>query len=332
MRFLQVGLGSMGKRRLRCLRALGESDVLAFDMRGDRREEATRLYGVRTVDNFEEGLRSGVDAVLISTPPDHHDGFVEAALRAGKHSFCEAGIGCESADVFLDLAAKNHVVAAPSATMRFHPLYRHLHRLLHEERSLGRPLVLSFHVGQYILDWHPWEGLDFYAGRKATGACREMVPFEFCWMQWVFGPVESVQCDYGRQLDLPKDADDTYAILARFVSGLMATVLVDVVARYPVRAGRLLAERGSLEWSFETQKLTHYDGESQSFREHKASPRGYDLEQMYVDEIAAWLEACRGRQGWPHGYADERDLGRILVACERSHETGSRVRPADVAP
>ncbi len=40
-------------------------------------------------------------------------------------------------------------------------------------------LRLTFHMGNWILDWHPWEGLNFYAGRKATGACREMIPFEF---------------------------------------------------------------------------------------------------------------------------------------------------------
>jgi predicted dehydrogenase len=318
----------MGKRRIRCLRQLGHQDIIAVDMREDRRAEANRL-GVRTSDRFEDALPQS-DAVIVSTPPDAHTPFVRAALSAGKHTFCEANIVSESALELAELARSRTVVAAPSATMRFHALYQILHRLVVDEKVVGKPLVLNFHMGNYILDWHPWEGLDFYAGRKATGACREMVPFEFEWMQWIFGPVESVQCTYGRQLDLPTDLDDTYCIVARFASGLLATVVVDVVARYPIRIGRLLTQRGSIDWDFDTNRLRHYDGETKVWRDYKAAARGYNIEEMYVSEIETFLAACRGEQPWPHSYHDDRELGRILLACERSSDTGTRVRVAEV--
>ena len=44
MNFLVVGLGSMGKRRVRCLQALGYRDVNGFDSRADRRKEAQERY------------------------------------------------------------------------------------------------------------------------------------------------------------------------------------------------------------------------------------------------------------------------------------------------
>ena len=49
MRFLQLGLGSMGKRRVRCLQALRAGEIVAFDVRPDRRKEAEHLYGIATV-------------------------------------------------------------------------------------------------------------------------------------------------------------------------------------------------------------------------------------------------------------------------------------------
>ncbi len=331
MRFLQIGLGSMGKRRIRCLRALGETDIVAFDPRADRREEAERLYGVRTVADLDAGYATpGLDAVLVSTPPDAHYAPVRRALAAGLHTFCEANVVTEGAEEFLALAREKGVVAAPSATFRFHPLYGHLRRLVVDEKVVGRPLALTFHLGNYILDWHPWEGLDFYAGRKATGACREMVPFEFEWMQWIFGPVESVQCTVAKQLDLATDIDDTYAIVARFESGLVATVLVEVVARYPVRVGRLVTQTGSIDWSFDTNLLRHYDAATGAWREHKAAGRGFNIEEMYVAEIGAWLDACRGGTPWSHTYAHDLELSRLLLACERSSETGRRVRVAEI--
>jgi predicted dehydrogenase len=319
----------MGKRRIRCLKSLGEHDIIAFDTREDRRAEAEKLYGIQTTDSVERGL-ANVDAVLVSTPPDAHYPFVKAALEAGKHSFCEANIITEGADEFLALAETKKLVAAPSATMRFHPLYQHLKRLVVEEKVLGKPLLLNFHMGNYILDWHPWEGLNFYAGKKATGACREMVPFEFEWMQWVFGPVDSVQCTLGKHLDLPTDMDDAYAIVARFSSGLLANVLIDVVARYPIRDGRLLSQAGNIHWDFDSARLRHYDGASQTWREHKAAGRGFNIEEMYIAEIDAWLKACRGEQAWSHSYAHDRELGRILLACEQSQESGRRVALSEV--
>ena len=326
MKFLQIGLGSMGKRRIRCLKALGETNIVAFDPREDRRKEAADLYGVATSVDWQRSLASdGVDAVLISTPPDLHYPFVKAALEAGKHTFCEANILTEGADEFLALAARHKITAAPSATMRFHPLYQQMRRLVAEDKAFGKPLAMNFHMGNYILDWHPWEGLNFYAGRKDTGACREMIPFEFEWMQWIFGPVESVQCTYGRQLDLPTDMDDTYAVVARFASGMIATVLIEVIARYPVRFGRLLSQKGSLDWDFDTNRLHHYDGETKVWRDYKAAARGFNIEEMYVAEIDAWLRSCRGEQPWEHTYDHDRDLGRILLACEKSSETGRRV-------
>lgn len=330
MRFLQVGLGSMGKRRIRCLKALGQHDIIAFDPREDRRKEAETLYGVRGVEDFQRGLEDGVDAVVVSTPPDMHYSFVKAALEAGKHSFCEANIVTEGADELARLAETRKLTAAPSATLRFHPLYQHLRRLVNDEKVIGKPLLLNFHMGNYILDWHPWEGLDFYAGRKATGACREMVPFEFEWMQWIFGPVQSVQCSLGKHLDLPTDMDDAYGIVARFESGLMANVLIDVVARYPIREGRLLSQAGSIDWDFDTNRLRHYDGDKQFWRDYKAAARGFNIEEMYVAEIDSFLKACTGGAAWSHTYRHDRDLGRILLACERSNELGARVQLSEI--
>ena len=42
MKFLVVGLGSMGKRRVRNLLSLGYDDILGYDLRKDRIDEARK--------------------------------------------------------------------------------------------------------------------------------------------------------------------------------------------------------------------------------------------------------------------------------------------------
>ena len=47
MKVLVIGLGSMGKRRIRNLRALGLSEIAGFDPRVDRRQEASEKYSIQ---------------------------------------------------------------------------------------------------------------------------------------------------------------------------------------------------------------------------------------------------------------------------------------------
>ena len=54
MNFLVIGLGSMGKRRIRCLKTLGITKIYGFDSRNDRCQEVQQEYNIKTFDNFEE--------------------------------------------------------------------------------------------------------------------------------------------------------------------------------------------------------------------------------------------------------------------------------------
>ena len=51
--FLIVGLGSMGKRRIRTLHANEEKNIIGFDIRIDRRKEAEKKYNIQTIDDFK---------------------------------------------------------------------------------------------------------------------------------------------------------------------------------------------------------------------------------------------------------------------------------------
>ena len=68
MKVLQIGLGSMGKRRVRNMAALGETDVIGFDLREDRRAEAAEKYGITTVGELTPELLADREVWVISTP------------------------------------------------------------------------------------------------------------------------------------------------------------------------------------------------------------------------------------------------------------------------
>ena len=60
MKILIIGLGSMGKRRIRCLQNLGISDIYGFDTRIDRVQEACEKYKINAVENYEDFLENAL--------------------------------------------------------------------------------------------------------------------------------------------------------------------------------------------------------------------------------------------------------------------------------
>ncbi|MBF0562099.1 MAG: Gfo/Idh/MocA family oxidoreductase, partial [Alphaproteobacteria bacterium] len=96
MKFLVVGLGSMGKRRIRNLTHLKAGTLAGFDLRADRREEVKVLHGLAVYDDLEKAFAEfNPDALVTSTPPDKHLPIARMALERGKHVFCEAGTTTE---------------------------------------------------------------------------------------------------------------------------------------------------------------------------------------------------------------------------------------------
>ena len=91
MRFLVVGLGSMGKRRIRCLNVLGHNEIFGVDCRDDRRLETEAKYNIKTFDNVLNALEQcKPDAFIISVPPDIHHLIIKIAIENNLPFFVEA--------------------------------------------------------------------------------------------------------------------------------------------------------------------------------------------------------------------------------------------------
>lgn len=331
MRFLVVGLGSMGKRRIRNLKHLGCTQLAGFDPREDRRAEAAEKYAVPTFAEFARALEEfRPDALIISTPPDLHAGYAMKALEAGLHYFCEASVVSDQLDALEALArARPAQVAAPSATFKFHPSIQQLKGLV-DAGAVGKPLLYTYHSGQWLPDWHPWEDYrTFYVSRRETGACREIVPFELIWLTWTLGPIASVVANRDKVSNLDADIDDVYQVLIRHETGVQGHMLVDVVARAPVRLFRLCGQEGTLEWDGVARTLRVYaaaSGEWTPYPEPEAPQEsGYVYsEGMYIEEMRAFLQACQGHSRWEHTLEQDHQMLNLLKAIEDSSDSGCR--------
>ena len=87
MKFLVIGLGSMGKRRIRCLKRLGYSNIAGFDLREDRCQEVVQKYEIKAESDWESAKQVAADAWIISTPPNLHMNYAFQAIEQKKHFF-----------------------------------------------------------------------------------------------------------------------------------------------------------------------------------------------------------------------------------------------------
>jgi predicted dehydrogenase len=325
MKILQVGLGSMGKRRIRNLMSLGLKDIVGFDFREDRRQEAQEKYSVKVVDKIDDGILSDIDILIISTPPDRHLEYMRMAVSHKKSAFVEASVIKAGLAELAEEARENQVLIAPSCSFRFHPSIKTIRELV-TGGAYGKVCNFIYHMGQYLPDWHPWEDIkDFYVSDRNTGACREMVPFELTWMVEVFGFPQEVFAFCGKTLDLGVDIDDTYSINLKF-DHCFGNILVDVVARYANRDLIVNLETGSIFWNWNEKIVKLYDANLDRWI-HYHEPlgkahEGYNpniIEEMYIKEMNAFIRAFQGEDKFPNTLKEDIRILEILEVLEKSN-------------
>jgi predicted dehydrogenase len=331
MKFLIVGLGSMGKRRIRNLQDLEAGEIVGLEPNEERRKQVEKEYDIKTVGTIGDGFAANPDAVIISTPPDVHGKYALMAAEHGKPFFIEASVVLENDIVKAnEVAKKKKIVAMPSCTMRFNWRMRKIKELV-DGGSVGKVVAVNYHMGQWLPDWHKYEDIrKFYVGKKETGAGREMVPFEMEWISWIFGPVRSISCIKGKFSDLPIDIDDVYSLNMKLGDRTIANILIDVISRSAVRRMEIVGDKGTIIMDWNDEKISIYDAETKKWsevREDEDHPQcGYwAKDDMYIEEMRHFISVMLGKTKLVYTMDDDIRNLTLLLDAEKSSDSGRRI-------
>jgi predicted dehydrogenase len=330
MRLLVIGLGSMGKRRVRNLQALGIRDIVGFDTREDRRSDAAERYGIEVYSDFVTAVGNfRPTALVISTSPECHMTYAWAGFESGLSCFIEASV--VEAERILELHQRTEgtpVLMAPSCTMRYFPGPKKVKELINAG-SIGRPLNVNYQTGQYLPDWHPWERIeDFYVSARETGGCREIVPFELTWLNDLFGEPEPLACVKAKLTNMNADIDDLYHCLLRYPEGVLANVTVEVVSRpQATRELRVLGTEGEIVFSADENCVRYANISSSDWQRFDLGggtiEAGYiNPEEPYIAEMRDFVEALKQRNKsiYPNTLLDDYRVLQNLYRLEELAE------------
>ena len=258
-KYLIIGLGSMGKRRIRCLKRMGISseNIIGIDVRDDRCKEAKEKYDISVVKDEKEVDFSEIEAVIVSLPPDRHFLGVEIAFKNRKPVFVEASVVLEDVKKIKE-NNKQNIFVAPSCTFTYHPMIKQIKEIV-KSGKYGKVCNFSYHSGQYLPDWHPWETVnDYYVGNRETGGAREIVPFELTWIVDTLGLPKAIKGYYRKTTDLGCDIEDSY-VCAIDYEDMVGSLLVDVVGRNSARNLIINFEEAQLQWRWDNRKIEIYE-------------------------------------------------------------------------
>ena len=332
LKVLVIGLGSMGKRRIRNLKANGVTNISGFDLREDRRAEVENIYQIPVFPSIETATaHTSFDALIISVPPDVHHIYIKQALKLNVPAFIEASVVDTDMEMLINEAISKKILLAPSCTLFFHPAIKKVAEIL-AAKSLGKLSNILYHSGQYLPDWHAYEKVsDYYVSKKETGGAREIVPFELTWLTMLLGFPERIAGLYKKTINIEgaENIEDTYNLLLDF-NDFILNLSVDVVSRIATRKLVINGEKGQLIWDWNENLIRLYDAQTMSWQnlpyEITEAHIGYNkniTETMYNEEIEAFLDGVLNKSQYPNTLANDYKVLKVLYAVEKSSDTNT---------
>ncbi len=329
--YLIVGLGSMGKRRVRCLLANGikAEEIIGFDRREDRRKEVEEKYLIKTTNNIDD-IIGEVDAVFVSTWPNEHIEFCTMAARAGKHWFCEVplSVNLNGIDKLIRITREKNLIGAVGSQLMFHPAGKLLKEWIRKDVLGG--LVCGWGVcTSFFPEWHKWENYkDFYLGDwKKGGANIDMIGHEFQFIKWVLErSIVAVNCRTTRRsnLEFTEGSADSYEMLVEFDDGFILTMHFDGLNRSADRGIWLVGNKTTIHWDLHSPQIKKVDPLINKY--HPVGPVEFDYEQCYIEEIGHYLDCLKSGIDWPITLEDGVEVVKLINASHISAKNdGKRI-------
>lgn len=197
---------------------------------------ASRRPQARLVASAEEVWSSGVDVVVVITPPDTHAGFARAALEHGVHVVCEKPVAMhrDEAEAVFELAASSglHVLAAPFVHLS--PTFRELWTRV-DRGEIGSVHSARAMYGNAGVTWSSWYH------DAGVGPLAELGVYNLKSLTSLLGPVGevfaadavavAVREAGGRRIDRP-DPDVVHAVLRHERGAISSLMASQAVQRY----------------------------------------------------------------------------------------------------
>jgi predicted dehydrogenase len=338
MKYLIAGLGSIGRRHMRNLIALGERDIILYRTRKATMSD-DELAGFPVETDLQEALnKHKPDAVIVANPTSMHLDVAIPAAEAGCSILLEKPISnsTERLDQLEAAVKKSGSKVLVAFQFRFHPGLMRAKQLI-SDGEIGRIISAHVHFGEYLPAWHPWE--DYRKGYAARADMGGGVVLTQChsldYLPWLVGKVESVWGFTAKLSDLEVDVEDTAEIGLRFESGALGNLHLDFNQQPPAHRFEIIGTKGSLKWDLSDGATRIYRASPESLAtstgmgikaggewEAYPLPENWERNVMFLEQMKHFVAVVRGEVESVCKLEDGVRVQQLVNAIHKSNAEG----------
>ena len=326
MKTLICGVGSIGRRHLNNLRAMGETDFVLL-----RSHQSTlpddELNGIPTETEIKAALAHCPDAVIVSNPTALHLDVAIPAAEAGCAILLEKPIShdMQSVDELQRALEANGNRLLVGFQFRFHPVFRKVRELL-TNNEIGRITSFRAHWGEYLPGWHPWEDYrqSYSARPELGGGVVNTLSHPLDYLRWFFGNPSEVWA-HTSSIGLGLDVEDTAEIGLCYHTGMTGSVHLDYIQQPPEHTLVVIGTGGTITVNnAKSSALIHRSGKRET--EEILPPASFERNHLFLDEMRHFFRVASGKELPACTIEDGIAALTITLAVHQSARSGQLVR------
>jgi predicted dehydrogenase len=331
MKALVIGTGSIGRRHLVNLQALG-LEAYALSERLSRGESHTLPPGCTAVQSWQQLSGMAFDLVVIANRTDQHLDTASKALAVCNALYIEKPLHDRLLGLreFQSLCESRQAVIEMGFMMRSHPNLQWIKSCV-ESGVLGDIFFARAAVGQWLPDWRP--GTDHRQGfgafyRYGGGVTMELI-HEIDLIHYVLGTALDVSAMQARAAVLEIETEAITEISMRLRSGALAQVHLDYVRPGYGRTMEIVGSKAVLAWDYTRSSVTVTQSDGAVVASHVVSE--FERNDMFVSAMKHTIERIKNPAIAPKAsLADGVHALQVAMASHYSARQRRFVRPDEV--
>jgi len=242
-----VGLGRFTEKTfLPSIQHLRKSKVISVCSHNlNRAKSIATNFGIPNFfDNYDEFLKTDLDAVYIASKnSDHYEQAIKAA-QAGKHIFCEKPLALNSkqAEEMVTTAEKNNVLFAVNYVHNFHPLTIKAKELINTLK-LGKIVSVQ---ANFNIHFPPDNNFRFVKEKSGGGALRDLGTHTLNLLRYLGGEISDIE-GFIDNIVYQSEVEDFASAIVKFQNGGYGYFNVSYNTKKAFNRLEIICHRGSIE-------------------------------------------------------------------------------------
>lgn len=296
MKFLIAGYGSIGRRHLNNLIALGEKDVLLYRTHHSTLPEA-EIADIPVETSLAAALAHKPDAVIVANPTALHLEVAIPAAKAGCSIMMEKPIShqVEGIEQLKSALARGGGRFLTGFQFRFNPGLTRVKEWL-EQGKIGTVVYAHVCWGEYLPAWHPWEDYrkSYTSRADLGGGVVNTLSHPLDYLRWLLGEIVEVGAVTSNK-GLGLEVEDTADIELRFENGALGNVHLDYLQRPPEHTLKIAGTEGTILWDNATTTARLYRADEEKWQEVPPLA-GFERNAMFLAEMSHFIRVVKGEE------------------------------------